>query len=157
MSDVKHQTTENLLSLLELGSQAIEKGIDVVAQVPAKDSTAKVNESEVFQFIFNEGIKEGTTKIPSDVVYARYIAWTKNPLPRKAFMRYFRKYFKQKRTNLVRFYELDATGFNLPADYSIFKNKYRNKYKSGRRKPGKVEDEQGKEEKDQEGQETNQT
>jgi hypothetical protein len=88
-----------------------------------------VAEQDVFKFIFHEDIKPGDAKIPADVIYERYTKYTSKPIGMKAFLKQFRKFFKQKRTNFTRYFELDPQGFNLPIGYSIFKKKYMQKYK----------------------------
>lgn len=102
----------------------IEELLKIVGSSSDIPVTNKSKDPSVLVFITNNGIVQGTGKIPQDILYAKYVSVTYEPLPEKVFLKQFRNYFKQKRTNSARYYELDPSPFNLPAGFSIYKKEF---------------------------------
>jgi hypothetical protein len=87
-------------------------------------SSGKIDESDVLGWIIRHDIKKGDVRIQSDLVYQHYNKTVLNPIGYKAFMRRFSKYFEKGRTNSCVYYLLNPKSFNIPDDYSIYKQKY---------------------------------
>jgi hypothetical protein len=99
----------------------IESLLKVVGLVEGLPEESKATDPGVFNFILNNGIKEGVYNIPQAKIYSLYTNTVANPLPVKLFFKEFRKYFKQMRTNSVRYYKLNRKPFGLPEGFSIYK------------------------------------
>jgi len=108
----------------------IETLLAIVGATDPNQDQDKATSNDVFQYILNRKIVLGNNAIPTDLLYQDYCRNVEEPLRKIPFSREFNKYFKAKRTGSLRYYKLDATKLDLPADYSPFKAKYNGKIKA---------------------------
>ncbi len=102
-------------------SDDVNELLKIVGNTNEVPAAKKSRDPGVFRFVTDHKIVAGTDKVPQPIIYELYKGATLEPTSYSKFFKEFKKYFPQKRSNSVRFYELDKTPFNLPEDYSIYK------------------------------------
>ncbi len=89
----------------------------------------KISEqSHIQNFINDNEIKEGTSTVPVKYVYALYCDQLRPPIARRRFTMYFKTFFKRHNTASKHFYRLDPSPFNMPENYSIWKEQWQRKF-----------------------------
>ena len=86
--------------------------LDLLQEVEAK---AEVDKSGCTfeRFVEEFGIKSGSDRIPTYLIYSLYLQNYKNPYGRNHFFRLMNKQFKAVRTGKQRAYMLDGSAFDL--------------------------------------------
>lgn len=91
---------------------------------------AKISEeSHIYNFIKDNDIKEGKSTVPPRYIYALYCEQNRPAIKAKTFSMYFKAFFKKHFTADKTFYRLDPKPFNMPENYSIWKEFSYNKFK----------------------------
>jgi hypothetical protein len=106
----RNLNNKDIDQLLELANQPAEKKVKV-KKTPAWHT-------EIDQFITECNIDNGKTRIPSYIVYYRYVLHKKIRLiPRLKFLRYFKTKFEKTRTVDGIGYLLSPKGFDLSPQF----------------------------------------
>ncbi len=88
---------------------------------------------EIKQFIEDNTIENGSKAIPTKYIYALYVEQERTPIKKGVFSFCFSKFFKSKRSRYGFYYHLNPLPFNLPVNYSMYRELKPNfKYKKTR-------------------------
>lgn len=92
-----------------------------IREIGPIDNAKISEESHIYNFIKDNGIKEGKNTVPIRYIYALYCEQNRPAIRAKRFAMYFKNFFKKYFTADKTFYRLDGTPFNLPKNYTIWK------------------------------------
>lgn len=91
---------------------------------------AKVaEESHIFNFIKDNDVKEGSAALPVRFIYALYCEQNRPGIKRRRFSMYFKLFFRKRITGAKTYYRLDPTPFNIPQNYTIWKEQGQKRWK----------------------------
>lgn len=92
----------------------------------ARPSISAINGIHIDDAIKRIPFAHGKVKIPTKLVYDRYLVWCEEvgqrPLKKLIFLKHFKKYFPVKRIVDVLVYELDPYPFGLSEAYSFYRD-----------------------------------